>query len=87
MEKPAEINQKSRWIKRGITLIFGLIVWHLPIPWGLSPDAWHLFAIFMTAIVGVLLDALSIFTASILAMVAVVQRQWASMNPRPRKHR
>ena len=72
MEKPVEINQKSRWIKRGITLIFGLIVWHLPIPWDLSPDAWHLFAIFITAILGVLLEALSIFTASILAMVAVV---------------
>ena len=38
----------------------------------MSPDAWHLFAIFITAIIGVLIEALSIFTASILALVAVV---------------
>ena len=64
--------QKLRWIKRIITLVFGIIVWHLPIPWDLTPDAWYLFAIFITAIIGVLIDALSIFTASVLALVAVV---------------
>ncbi|GGD40227.1 putative malate transporter YflS [Muriicola marianensis] len=48
------------------------MVWHVPIPWDLSVDSWHLFAIFITAIVGVLLEALSIFTASVLALVAVV---------------
>ena len=64
--------RKLRWIKRIITLVIGIIIWHLPIPWDLSPDAWHLFAIFITAIIGVLIDALSIFTASVLALVAVV---------------
>ncbi|MBT8271805.1 MAG: anion permease [Bacteroidia bacterium] len=61
-----------RWIKRFIILVFGIIVWHLPIPWDLTPDTWHLFAIFITAILGVLLEALSIFTASVIALVAVV---------------
>uniref|UniRef100_UPI00356215BC DASS family sodium-coupled anion symporter n=1 Tax=Muriicola sp. TaxID=2020856 RepID=UPI00356215BC len=65
-------DQKSRWIKRAVTLVFGLMIWYVPIPWDLSADSWHLFAIFITAIVGVLLEALSIFTASILALVAVV---------------
>ena len=64
--------QKLRWIKTILTLVFGIIIWNLPIPWDLSPDAWHLFAIFITAIIGVLIDALSIFTASVLALVAVV---------------
>lgn len=72
MEKSSHKYQKLRWLKRIITLIFGIIVWHLPIPWDLTPDAWHLFAVFITAIVGVLIDALSIFTASILALVTVV---------------
>ncbi|MBT8182127.1 MAG: anion permease, partial [Eudoraea sp.] len=63
---------KLRWIKRVITLLLGIIIWHLPIPWDLSPNVWHLFTIFITAIIGVLIDALSIFTASVLAMVAVV---------------
>ncbi|MEZ2414457.1 DASS family sodium-coupled anion symporter [Muriicola sp. E247] len=65
-------DHKLRWIKRGITLILGIVIWNLPIPWDLSPDSWYLFTIFFTAIIGVLLEALSIFTASILALVAVV---------------
>ncbi len=72
MEEKSHNYEKLRWIKRIITLIFGIILWHLPIPWDLTPDAWHLFAVFITAIIGVLIDALSIFTASVLALVAVV---------------
>ena len=72
VEEQSHSYHKLRWIKRIITLIIGIIIWHLPIPWDLSPDAWHLFAIFITAIIGVLIDALSIFTASVLALVAVV---------------
>ncbi|NAS10615.1 DASS family sodium-coupled anion symporter [Poritiphilus flavus] len=72
MEEPSKNHQKSLWIKRIITLAIGIVIWHLPIPWNISPDAWHLFAIFITAIIGVLLEALSIFTASVIALVAVV---------------
>ena len=72
MENQSSNYFKIRWIKRIITGVLGVIIWHLPIPWDLSPDAWQLFAIFITAIIGVLIEALSIFTASILALVAVV---------------
>ncbi|MEN8798742.1 MAG: DASS family sodium-coupled anion symporter [Flavobacteriaceae bacterium] len=72
MEAPTDINPKLLWIKRGITLLIGVTIWNLPIPWDLSVDAWHLFAIFFTAIIGVLIEALSIFTASVIALVAVV---------------
>ena len=65
-------DHKLRWIKRGITLALGIVIWNLPIPWDLSPDSWYLFTIFITAIIGVLLEALSIFTASVIALVAVV---------------
>ncbi|MBT8269868.1 MAG: anion permease [Bacteroidia bacterium] len=72
LETTSKNFQKIRWIKRIITLLFGLVIWHLPIPWDLTTDAWHLFAIFITAIIAVLLEALSIFTASVIALVAVV---------------
>ena len=65
-------ENKTRWVKRGLTLVFGILVWNLPVPWDLTPQSWQLFTIFITAIAGVLLDAVSIFTASILAMVASV---------------
>ena len=61
-EKSASSN-KIRWVKRIITLVLGIAIWNLPVPWDLSPDAWHLFAIFITAIIGVLIEAVSIFTA------------------------
>ncbi|NNE30147.1 MAG: DASS family sodium-coupled anion symporter, partial [Saprospiraceae bacterium] len=63
---------KSLWIKRGITLLFGLIIWNLPIPWDLSEEAWQLFVIFISAILSVLIGGTSIFTASIIALVLVV---------------
>lgn len=72
MEDNSRKNQKILWTKRLITLVFGLVIWNLPAPWDLTPDAWHLFAIFITTILAVLLEALSIFTASIIALVAVV---------------
>ena len=52
--------------------IFGLGIWFLPIPEGLKPEAWHLFAVFITAIFAVVIDAMPIFTSSILALAAVV---------------
>jgi len=75
---PAEVKelshnfQKLRWIKRIITIVVGIIIWHLPIPWDITPDAWQLFTIFITAIIGVLLEAFSIFTVSVIALIAVV---------------
>ena len=75
---PIEVNelshnfQKLRWIKRIITVVAGIIIWHLPIPWDITPDAWQLFTIFITAIIGVLLEAFSIFTVSVIALIAVV---------------
>jgi DASS family divalent anion:Na+ symporter len=53
-------------------LIFGIILWFLPTPEGLKPEAWHLFAIFMTTIVAVILNALPIFTSSIFALSIAV---------------
>jgi len=72
MEESSYNYRTILWIKRIITLVFGIIIWHLPIPWDLTSDAWYLFSIFITAIIGVLIDALSIFTASVLGLVAVV---------------
>ena len=70
-----------------IVVIFGLILWFIPVPSGLenyisnlpasdlefTPQlSWHLFAIFITAIFAVILNSMSIFTASILGVSAVV---------------
>ncbi len=69
-------------------IIFGIILWFIPIPSGLESYiqklpvdttleftpimAWHLFAIFITAIFAVILKAMPIFTSSILGVSAVI---------------
>jgi DASS family divalent anion:Na+ symporter len=49
-----------------------LVLWFSPVPEGLAPAAWHLFALFVAAIVSVVIGALPILTASVLALAAAV---------------
>ena len=51
---------------------FGFICWYFPVPDGLTPQSWHLFAVFITAIFAVIIDALAIFTSSIIALSVIV---------------
>jgi len=68
-------------------LIFGIIIWFMPVPSGLeafiaklppsdleftAQTSWHLFAIFISAIFAVILKAMPIFTSSILAVSIAV---------------
>jgi hypothetical protein len=50
---------------RGIIVILvGVIIWLLPIPAGVKPEAWHLLAIFVATIVGLILTPLPMGAAS-----------------------
>lgn len=62
---------KTRYLQIAV-LLFGAIVWFYPVPEGLTVQAWHLFAIFITAIVAVIIQAMPIFTSSLLALAAAV---------------
>jgi divalent anion:Na+ symporter, DASS family len=57
---------------RGASLALALLIWFLPVPAGLTAPAWHLFAIFVSAIFSVIVGALPILTASVLAVAASV---------------
>ena len=43
---------KSRLIRWGIVLAAGLAVFLVPVPAGITPQSWHLLAIFVATIVG-----------------------------------
>jgi len=47
-------------------------IWLAPVPAGLTAPAWHLFAIFLGAIVSVLVGAFPLLTSTMLAVAAVV---------------
>jgi len=69
MSRSKRYRENIRYI---IVVLFGLILWFMPLPEGLKLQAWHLFAIFITAIFAVVINAMPIFTSSILALAASV---------------
>jgi DASS family divalent anion:Na+ symporter len=48
-----------------------LAIWAVPVPAGLTPEAWHLFAIFAAAIFAVVANAFPLLTSALLAAAAV----------------
>ena len=55
----------------GLLLVFfGL--WFAPVPDGLTVEAWHLFAVFASAITSVVLNVFPLFTSALLACAIVV---------------
>ena len=63
------------WLTRVGIFAFGAVIWFWPVPEGLTPQAWHLFAIFAATIGSVIVGAFPILTASVLAVgIAVLSR-------------
>lgn len=49
-----------KWKSMSIVILMGLVLWFLPVPDGISANAWHLFALFVATIVGFILQPLPI---------------------------
>ena len=58
--------------KRFCCLLLALAIWFTPVPVGLVPQAWHLFAIFAAVIFAVIIGAMPIVLASVLGLVASI---------------
>jgi len=58
--------------RRAAPFALALGIWLVPVPEGLTSQAWHLFAIFAAAIVSVILAAFPLLTAAMLAAAAAV---------------
>lgn len=59
-------------VRRVIPFAVAIGIWLTPTPSGLTPEAWHLFAIFISAIIAVLDGAYPLLTSTTLAVAAVV---------------
>lgn len=59
-----EINIKNV----AFTFAIALIIWFIPVPDGVTPEAWHLFAIFAATILGIILKAASMGTMCMMAI-------------------
>lgn len=66
-----EIRPKSLLI----TLIIGIIIWFIPVPEGVKPNAWHLLAIFLATIFGIILKAASMGTMAMIGITLCAATQ------------
>lgn len=79
------MTSESGWsiravLTRGTPFALVVTLWLIPTPSGLSPQAWHLFAIFASAIFAVILGAFPLLTSALLAVAAAVVTQ--TLSPR-----
>ncbi len=70
-----EIEQEMQYKKWIAVLILGAVIWFTPPPSGLTENAWHLFAIFITAIFGIVVKAATMGSISILSITLVAALQ------------
>lgn len=58
----------SRWVKAGLTLAVGIIILCLPVPDGLSVEAWRFLALYLATIAGIMLKP---FSEPVVLLVAI----------------
>ena len=59
-------------LKQAFPFVLAIGIWFAPIPEGLTAPAWHLFAVFVSAIASVLVGAFPLLTSTMLAVGATV---------------
>lgn len=62
-------RQLFKWL---FTVTTGLIIWLIPVPEGLSVQAWHLFAIFVGTVTGIIARPLPMGTIALLGIVSTI---------------
>ena len=66
------VTRPRSLIKKALPFALALTIWFMPVPAGLTTPAWHLFAIFASAIFAVILNAFPLLTSAMLAVAATV---------------
>lgn len=63
---------RVRLIPLLISFLIGLVIWFLPPPEGIEIQGWHLFAIFVATIIGIMAKPLPMGGVALLALTAVI---------------
>jgi len=58
-------------IRLAVSIIVAVVIWFLPRPEGVTPEAWHLLAIFVATIVGIILEPLPMGAVALCGLAAV----------------
>ena len=59
---------QSKMQKGFLVVLVGLIIWFLPVPAGVKPEAWKLLAIFVATILGFILQPMPIGAIALISV-------------------
>lgn len=79
MTKAHPIYKAANFTPLLVAAGIGLLIWLIPPPEGLSPKAWHLLAIFVSTIIGIVIKALPMGAMAILGMTTATLTQTLSL--------
>lgn len=68
----SESSKRKSVIATAVPVLIGLAIWFLPIPEGLTPEAWHMFAIFAATIAGILTQPLPSGAVMLIALCVAI---------------
>lgn len=66
------LAQKKNLISLVSVVLIGFILWFLPRPEGMNPAAWHLFAIFVPTVIGIILKPLPMAVITLLSLTLTI---------------
>ena len=58
-------------VRLGLAVGIGAVLWFLPVPQGVTQEAWHMLAIFVATIVGIVLQPLPMGAVAVFGIAAV----------------
>jgi len=64
-------SSRSIAVRLAVPFIVALVIWFLPRPEGVTADAWHLFAVFVATILGIILEPLPMGAIAVGGITAV----------------
>src|SRR5438105_15331709 len=77
IEKPK--TKGARQTRLIAIMLVGLVIWYLPNPAGVDIKAWHLFAIFVATILGLILQPLPMGAVVLIGMIATALTETLSI--------
>lgn len=76
---PKKEKQEVKYIPLVIVALIGAIIWFISPPQGLQEQAWHLFAIFVATIIGLIIKPISMGSMAILSLTVIIVTKTLSL--------
>lgn len=68
----SESSKRKTIIAAAIPILIGVVIWFMPVPDGLTPQAWHMFAIFAATIAAILTQPLPSGAVMLIALCVAI---------------